>query len=120
MRRNNLGRDGELRICRYIERQGMKILARNFTVRGGEADIIAENPPYVCFIEIKLRGAGAIDIGRSVGIKKRRRIIKSAEKYLRETDCGLQPRFDVVFVNAEDEGFSLEYIENAYDGSGVL
>lgn len=119
MRKNNYGHDFELQIYRYIEKAGMKILARNYTVKGGEADIIAADTEYVCFIEIKFRKLNAVDIGRSVGIKKQRRIIKSAEKYLRETDCKLQPRFDVVFVTAEDEGFSLEYMKNAYDGSGV-
>jgi putative endonuclease len=119
MKRNNYGRDWELQICRYIELKGMKILARNFTVKGGEADIIAKDAGYVCFIEIKFRNSGSIDAGRSVGTKKQLRIIKSAEKYLRETDCQLQPRFDVVFVTATDDGVSLEYIENAFDGSGV-
>lgn len=119
MRKNNYGRDCELQVCRYIEEKGMKILARNFTVKGGETDIIAADSEYVCFIEIKFRKLGAVDAGRSVGIKKQKRIIKSAEKYLRETDCKLQPRFDVVFVTAENGGFSLEYIKNAYDGSGV-
>ncbi len=119
MLKNNYGRDFELRIYRYIENEGMKILTRNYTVKGGEADIIAADGECVCFIEIKFRRLEAFDINRCVGIKKQKRIIKSAEKYLRETDCKLQPRFDVVFVTAEDEGFSLEYMKNAYDGSGV-
>ena len=111
MQKNNYGRDVELQICRYIENEGMKILARNYTVKGGETDIIAIDGEYICFIEIKFRKLEAVEISRSVGIKKQRRIIKSAEKYLRETD--------VVFVTAEDEGVSLEYMKNAYDGSGV-
>ena len=119
MRKNNYGHDIELQICRYIENEGMKILVRNYTVKGGETDIIAVDGEYICFIEIKFRKREAVEISRSVGIKKQRRIIKSAEKYLRETDCKLQPRFDVVFVIAEDEGVSLEYMKNAYDGSGV-
>ena len=120
MRKSNIGREGELLVCRYIELNGMKILRRNFKVQGGEADIIAECPPYICFVEIKLRKTDSVEIGRSVGTIKQRRVIKSAEKYLRETGCKLQPRFDVVFVNYEDGEVSLEYIENAYDGSGIL
>ena len=89
MQKNNYGRDVELQICRYIENEGMKILARNYTVKGGETDIIAIDGEYICFIEIKFRKLEAVEISRSVGIKKQRRIIKSAEKYLRETDCEL-------------------------------
>ena len=53
MQKNNYGRDVELQICRYIENEGMKILARNYTVKGGETDIIAIDGEYICFIEIK-------------------------------------------------------------------
>lgn len=118
MKRNNYGRDWELRICSYLEQQGMSILERNFTVTGGEIDIIAADQEYICFIEVKFRSDRAVDAYRSVGYKKQRRIIRSAEKYLCKSDCKLQPRFDVVFIFPDGEDFSLEYIKNAYDGSG--
>ena len=51
MQKNNYGRDVELQICRYIVNEGMKILARNYTVKGGETDIIAIDGEYICFID---------------------------------------------------------------------
>ncbi len=118
MKKNNYGRDWELRICSYLEKQGMNILERNFTVKGGEIDVIAADGDYICFVEVKFRSDRAIDAYGSVGYKKQRKIIKAAEKYLCKTDCKLQPRFDVVFIFFDGEDFSLEYIKNAYDGSG--
>lgn len=117
MRKNNYGHEWELKICSFLESKGMVIHERNYTVKGGETDIIAADGEYICFIEVKFRSERAIDAYRSVGYKKQRRIIKSAEKYLYETDCRLQPRFDVVFVFSDEDGFNIEYIKNAYDGS---
>ncbi len=117
MRKNNYGRDWELKVCSYLEEKGMNILERNFTVKGGETDIIAVSGEYICFIEVKFRSDRAVDAYSSVGYKKQRRIIKSAEKYLFETNCSLQPRFDVVFIFSDGENVVLDYIENAYDGS---
>lgn len=119
MRKNNIGREWERKTAEFVAEKGMEILETNFTVKGGETDIIASDGEYICFIEIKYRKLGAIDDGISVGIKKQRRIIKSAEKYMINTGCRLQPRFDVVFVTSEEDGFNLEYIKNAFDSSGV-
>lgn len=120
MKKSNYGRDWELKICSHIENMGMEILEKNFSVKGGEIDIIAKEKEFICFIEVKFRTQRAIDAYRSVGYKKQRRIIKAAEKYLYQTNCKLQPRFDAVFVFSEDENVYVEYIKNAYDGSGSL
>jgi Holliday junction resolvase-like predicted endonuclease len=50
---------------------------------------------------------------RSVDRKKQLRVIKAAEKYIIQTGCTLQPRFDVIISG---EGLEPEYIENAYGG----
>ena len=42
-RTTEIGRLGETAVCRQLEQQGYSIVRRNFCVRGGEIDIIAEN-----------------------------------------------------------------------------
>ncbi|MGN0621704.1 MAG: YraN family protein [Porcipelethomonas sp.] len=116
MRKNNFGREGELAACAFAESRGLKILRRNFKISGGEADIIAADEQYICFIEVKFRGYNTIDLMGSVDRKKQLRVIKAAERYILETGCRLQPRFDVIIAG---EGLSLEYIENAYGGPGI-
>lgn len=116
MKRNNFGIEGELAACAYIESLGMKILRRNFKASGGEADIIAADDKYICFIEVKYRCYDSIGLMKSVSRKKQLRVIKSAEKYIIDTDCGLQPRFDVIITG---EGLDIEYIANAYGGPGI-
>ncbi len=116
MKKSNFGSEGELAACAYIESLGMKILRRNFNAPGGEADIIAADDRYICFIEVKYRSFNTIELMKSVSRKKQLRVIKSAEKYIIETDCRLQPRFDVIITG---EGLDIEYIANAYGGSCI-
>ena len=57
---------------------------------------------------------------KTIDTKKQKRIIKSAEQYMRKTGCRLQPRFDAAYVSSYNgEDLSLEYILNAFDASGV-
>lgn len=102
-----------------MEKKGFEIVRRNYHADGGEADIIARYDDYICFVEIKYRTNGS-GLETAIDRKKQRRIIKSAEQFLRKTGCKLQPRFDAVFVSScGGEELSLEYISNAFDGSGV-
>ena len=41
MSTRDVGRAGEEIAAKYLEKQGAAIIARNFTVRGGEIDLIA-------------------------------------------------------------------------------
>lgn len=49
------GNLGEDEACRFLKKNGYRILERNFTIRGGEIDIICEKGEYVVFVEVKLR-----------------------------------------------------------------
>lgn len=117
MKRAIEGRQWEREICAFLEERGMTVLDTNYTIKGGEIDIVAKDGDHICFVEVKYRSARAVDAYSSVGYKKQRRIIKCAERYLLDTNCSLQPRFDVAFVFSEDGETDIEYIENAYDGS---
>ena len=117
MNTRETGKIWEEKVCGYLRSRGTEILDRNFTVKGGEIDIIAREGDYICFIEVKFRTDKAVDAYQSVGYKKKSRIIKTADIYLRRYKTDLQPRFDVVFVFSGDEEESFEYIKNAYDAS---
>ena len=70
----------------------------------------------LCFVEVKTRAAASF--GRpaeAVDIRKQQRILKTANVYLAQHPCDLQPRFDVAEV-VLDNGKCLElnYIENAF------
>ncbi|MBQ5335671.1 MAG: YraN family protein [Oscillospiraceae bacterium] len=114
------GNRGEDAVCAYLMRQGAEILCRNFTVRGGEIDIIAKSGEMLLFVEVKTRRPGALVSGAAaVDAKKQRFIIRAAELYLLKFPCDLQPRFDVAEVEYSGSLVRhITYLESAFDATG--
>lgn len=77
------GKLGEDLACQYLEKQGYKILERNFEARQGEIDIIALDKNELVFIEVKTRTN--INYGKpaeAVNNNKQKHLIKTVEYYL--------------------------------------
>lgn len=93
---------------------------RNFTVRGGEIDIIARQGEFLLFVEVKTRRTGAMVSGAAaVDARKQGFLIRAAEQYLLKYPCDLQPRFDVADVEySGDIVRHIEYYSGAFDASG--
>lgn len=49
------GNQGEDLACKFLESKGYKILERNFRIRGGEIDIVAQEKQEIVFVEVKAR-----------------------------------------------------------------
>lgn len=113
----NLGEDA---VCAFLERRGAAILCRNYTIRGGEIDIIAQQGEWLLIVEVKTRRPGAMQSGAAaVDLKKQQHIIRAAERYLLEHPLDLQPRFDVAEVEYSGAFVRhIEYIEHAFDATG--
>ena len=114
-----MGAFGEDTACRYLQRKGYKLLARNFTCRMGEVDIIAQKGRFVVFAEVKLRkNANFAQAREFVTAAKQRRIITAAEMWLMQNKTPLQPRFDVIEVYApeglETKKPEIHHLEDAY------
>lgn len=114
-----LGSWGEERAAQYLRRRGYKILAQNYRCRGGEIDLIASRGRFVVFVEVKLRKSAAFAEAREfVTRAKQQRIIGTAELWLSETGCTLQPRFDVIEIYAPEgensRKIKIEHIADAF------
>lgn len=115
-----VGEKGESMVAQFLRNQGYVVIKRNYQCRYGEIDIIAQNNQYILFVEVKTRKAESlVPIENSVDIRKRKRLILTAEDYLSKTECDLQPRFDVALVTVNEKsekgsGYSLNYIKNAF------
>ena len=49
------GRRGETAVCQYLLQHGYTIRKRNYRIRGGEIDIIAQKDEILAFVEVKSR-----------------------------------------------------------------
>ncbi len=110
---NAIGAEFETRALEYLQRQRLRLVARNVRCRGGELDLVMRDiDGGLVFVEVRARsrrrhgGAAA-----SVGWHKRRRLLCAAQHFL-ATRAGAPPacRFDVIAF----EGGRLEWIRDAF------
>jgi putative endonuclease len=99
--RQEIGSAGEETAARHLAAQGLKLLARNFSVKGGEIDLVCRDGATTVFVEVRRRaGSGFGGAAASIGPAKQRRLILAARHWLAqhgETPC----RFDCVLIDGE-------------------
>ena len=115
---------GESAVADFLKANGYTIVERNYTVRGGEIDIIALKNGTLCFVEVKSRRTGALVSGaKAVTAKKRRFIIRTAAIYHRryaEKFGEVKCRFDVASVELDNGRVKrVRYYVAAFDSSGA-
>lgn len=113
MNKREIGSRYEAMAVSYMQKQGMRILRRNYYCRQGEIDIIAREEPYLLFVEVKYRrnlcnGHPA----EAITAAKQNRIFQAARYYLYEQQLpeDTPVRFDVVSIL----GSELQYIRDAF------
>ena len=113
-----LGVRGENLACRYLRKNGYKILYRNFRGRtGGEIDVVCRDDDTLVFVEVKTRTRE--DFGRpfdAIDRDKRKRISRGGLAWLRLLDNpDILFRFDVVEVIIADGAEPrVELLRNAF------
>ena len=97
-----LGRRGEDIAHRYLQRNGIIVVARNYRMSSGvgEIDLIGWEGDQLVFVEVKSRQTddyGAPD--RAIGPQKRTSLIRAAREFARHADVPWENvRFDVVNI----------------------
>ncbi len=96
---NSLGAWGEAVATDYLEKQGCRILSRNYTCRYGELDLVAQQGEFLLFVEVKARSGRSWDTpAQALTRKKQEKLLLAAQTYLQEHPTTLQPRFDLIQV----------------------
>lgn len=106
----------------FLERQGLRLLARNHAVRAGELDLVMlesrmHDDPIVVFVEVRYRAAHAFGGGAaSVDARKRRRLIAAAQAFLAGQPAYAMSacRFDVVAASGDPHAPGLEWLRDAF------
>ncbi len=119
MKSREIGDIGERTVCSYLTQNGYEILKRNFTVKGGEIDIIAKKNDTVCFVEVKTRKLSSLSSGEeAITAEKRRHIIYTANRFLSNIKSLPKCRFDVAVVELKNNKvIKLKYYVSAFDSS---
>ena len=110
---------GEECAAAYLRRRGYRILARNYSCRFGEIDLIAEKDGVLLFVEVKLRTNLQYGAPREyVTVKKQEKLRAAALLYLSGRELDVPARFDVAEVYTDVRHSAgktrIAYIENAF------
>jgi putative endonuclease len=96
--------------ARFLAERKLKVIERNYRIRGGEIDLICRDGESVVFVEVRLRrradygGAAA-----SITPSKQARLIRAAQHWLaRHGDVPC--RFDCVLL----DGDNIEWLRDAF------
>ena len=124
--RRRLGARGEELAATHLEARGLEVVERNFRTRYGELDLVARDPRYLVFCEVKTRivrtsdAAAALGPFAAIGQRKRRQVRAMAREWLSGGILdGPRPpeiRFDAIGVSFDARGrlLSLEHLEAAF------
>jgi putative endonuclease len=108
-----IGDAGESIAAEYLLAQGLRVLARNFRVKGGEIDLVCRDGASTVFVEVRRRSINpSADFGgaaASITARKQQRLILAARHWLaRHGECAC--RFDCVLI----DGDKLEWMRDAF------
>ena len=108
----------EQRACEELERAGLKLLARNYSTRHGELDLVMRDGEAVVFVEVRYRkSASHGDAVASVTPAKQAKLILAAQHWIASNprhakrDC----RFDVVSYDGPPGAIQHQWLRAAFD-----
>jgi len=120
------GTEIEHLVSQYLEGQNYKILQQNFTIHGGEIDIIARDPivSTLVFIEVKYRTSNRFGEGVEQLTGYKRRHIKRASlhflsAYLQKDNICKKIRYDFIVVTPSKipgKKFKIQHFKNVQMG----
>ena len=115
--RSRLGSEAEEQCVASLERAGYRICERNWLVREGELDIVAERDGYLCFVEVRMRTSAVFgDPSLTVTREKQRRVVRAALRYLQRRPAARRMiRFDVMTVLGRGRAAVIEHLPGAFD-----
>lgn len=110
------GRVAEQDGVRWLESQGLELVARNVLFRTGEIDVVGREGDTLCFIEIKARRHGEFGgAAEAVTLRKQRQIGAAALLYLQRNPYSGPCRFDVLAMDGERNRWRYTWIRGAFE-----
>lgn len=109
------GQKAEKRALRFLKRQGLILLQKNFRCYYGEIDLIMQDNDTIAFVEVRYRSnphyGNALE---SITHSKQCHLQQSAQYYLSTTKAyrHASGRFDVIGIDAQNK---IDWIKNAFE-----
>ena len=117
MRTQKIGQHTENIACRYLQRQGLSLITRNFRSRFGEIDLVMRDQQALAFVEVRYRNACAFGTPlESITREKQRKLQQTGVYFLRcyPYYATLSPRFDVIGLTGDNCSLDA-WVKHAFD-----
>ena len=112
---NIQGQTGENKASEFLIQKGYQILHRNWRCGHKELDIVAKKDSTIIFVEVKTRKNTLFGSPlESVNNKKIRRIVSSADAYIKYFKLDNPIRFDIISIITNEGNEKIEHIEEAF------
>ena len=112
---NDVGKEGEDEAVRYLDEKGSRICHRNWRSGRKELDIVAEHQGELIVVEVRTRRNQVYGTPEeSISEAKIRRIVSSADAYVRKYRIDLPVRFDIISLTGIEKPWKIEHIANAF------
>ncbi|KMQ69748.1 hypothetical protein ACM39_01480 [Chryseobacterium sp. FH2] len=114
---NDFGKKAEDLAAAFLQKNGYKVLIRNFRFQKAEIDIIAEKDNLIIIAEVKARSTDAFMLPQEAVTKtKIKLIVSAANHYLEEFNKNNEVRFDIISVLPDKNGnLIIEHIADAFE-----
>ena len=113
-----VGAAAELLADRFLKREGLQSVIRNFRCRLGEIDLVMRDKDCLVFVEVRYRGGRRFArAGLTVDARKQQKLIRTAALFLAKypESSSLLVRFDVVAIDADQYGSeTIEWVRDAF------
>lgn len=112
---NETGKEGESEANAHLERNGFRVLHRNWRWRRNELDIIALKNDELIVVEVKTRSENfLIAPEEAVTKSKIKRIVSATDAFIRYHNVQYPVRFDIITVIKGKNSHRIEHIEDAF------
>lgn len=111
------GREYEAAAERYLQRQGLRTVSRNFRARGGEIDLVMRDGDSLVFVEVRFRAhGGLVSPLETITASKQQRIARTAAAFLQsQPACAALPcRFDALAIEDAGSELHFDWIKGAF------
>ncbi|KMQ66621.1 hypothetical protein ACM46_03620 [Chryseobacterium angstadtii] len=114
---NDFGKIAEDLAAEYLQKNGYKVLIRNFRFQKAEIDIIAEKEDLIVIVEVNARSTDAFMLPQEAVTKSKiKSIVSAANHYLEEFNRNNEVRFDIISVLPDEKKkLTIEHITDAFE-----
>ena len=107
------GAEAEAMAAAFLERKGLRVVARNYRCRLGEIDLVARDGDTTVFVEVRQRASSAFGgAAASITATKRARLVRAARHYLSKLSRTPACRFDALLIEGDPP--RIDWIRDAF------